>query len=434
MLIGHSFRSLIEDERCITTTVREVATDRLITIKSDYLVACDGSKSPVRRAVGIELQGAPLPMKLYLVHFKSRDLSKLHSQGRFWHIFYTSGGILISQDELDTFTAHLGLPLDADASVLDPHQVIYSIVGGSLGPYPIQVDDIIVSSTWYPKICIADRYRSRAGTGRVFLAGDSAHQNVPTGGYGMNTGLGDAFDIAWKLAAVLQGYGGEALLRSYEHERKPVAARNIARSGEHMGVHLAAWEWVRGSSTECLLDPLDKAGLRTRLVKHYDENDGENKEWGIEMDYRFEDSPVICADELDALAPPAWEHRLYHPSTKPGHRAPHVFLNGNKDTSIFDLYGLHFSIVDFGREGAASKTFMDAAAELGIPLEPIHLPEEDHCRRIWECDAVLVRPDGFVAWRGSAGGGQVSLGTAVSALKVAAGRSAGDLESNVKAG
>ena len=345
----------------------------------------------------------------------------MHSQGRFWHIFYVSGGVLISQDELETFTVHLGLPVEADTSALDPYQVIYQVLGGSLTPYKVQVDEIIVSNTWYPKICIADGYRSRGGAGRVFLAGDSAHQNVPTGGYGMNTGLGDAFDIAWKLAAVLQGYGGEGLLHSYETERRPVATRNIARSGELMAVHMAVWEWVRESSTEALLDLQDKEGLHARIAEHYAKNDGENKDLGVEMDYRFENSPVIVPDTSNT-ASSAWKARSYIPTTKPGHRAPHVLLNSSETTSIFDLYGPHFTIVEFGVERAVSIVFQAAAAQLGIPLKVVLLAGQDRCRSIWECDVVLIRPDGYVAWRQSSDGSEVSRDTAISVLKVATGR------------
>ena len=421
MLVGNSFQALAEDEQHVNTTVCEVATGNTIYIKSDYLIACDGAKSPVRRSIGIELQGSPLPMKLYLVHFRSRDLGRMHSQGRFWHTFYVSGGVLISQDELETFTVHLGLPVEADTSALDPHQVIYQVLGGSLSPYKVQIDEIIVSSTWYPKISLADKYRSRDGTGRVFLAGDSAHQNVPTGGYGMNTGLGDAFDISWKLAAVLQGYGGERLLDSYEQERRPVANRNIARSGELMGVHLAVWEWVRNSSLDALLDPQDQEGLRARIREHYAKNDGENKDLGIEMDYRLENSPVIVTDRSDASLP-EWNPRSYYPTTRAGHRAPHVFLDGGEVKSVFEHYGLHFTLVDFEIRGSVSTIFHDAATLLKIPLKVVLLAGQDHCRKIWECDAVLIRPDGYVAWRRPINADGVNFELAFSILRTATGQ------------
>lgn len=99
---------------------------------------------------------------MFLVHFKSRDLSTLQKQGQFWHIFSTSGSVIIAQDEIDTWTAHLPISLDTDWNALDLEKVIYDVLGGSLGPCPIKVDEILVHSTWRPSISVADRYASES--------------------------------------------------------------------------------------------------------------------------------------------------------------------------------------------------------------------------------------------------------------------------------
>ena len=156
-----------------------------------------------------------------LVHFKSRDLTRLHKQGRFWHIFLLgeSGGFegaVISQDEKGTWTTHLFLPLDAEPEKMDPHDAVYRVLGGVYGPYKITIDEILVRSVWRPNIAVTRNWSNPSL--RIFLAGDSAHQNIPTGGYGMNMGIGDAFDLGWKLASVINGHGGPDLLRSYEME------------------------------------------------------------------------------------------------------------------------------------------------------------------------------------------------------------------------
>lgn len=111
------------------------------------------------------------PAAMYLVHFQSRDLTRLHKQGQFWHIFFTSGAVIISQDEDNTWTTHLPVPLDFDPASLPPDEQIYRVLGGQGEPYKIKVDRILVSSVWRPNNAIADRYRSPQG--RVFLAGDS---------------------------------------------------------------------------------------------------------------------------------------------------------------------------------------------------------------------------------------------------------------------
>jgi hypothetical protein len=338
------------------------------------------------------------PAALFLVHFKSRDLSRLHRQGQFWHIFFSHGSVIISQDEVDTWTAHTPVSLDTDVSTIDPVQAVYKVLGGSIGPYPITIDEILVTSSWRPNICIVDKYISPKG--RVFLSGDAAHQNIPTGGYGMNTAVADSFDIGWKLGAVLAGYGGPALLQSYHSERRPVAERNIEHSGVHWTVHTTWW----GLSVTPSITSQDQDGkeLRARIAEHNRQYDGENKDQGIELGYRYTGSPVIVADEEGKE--PYWEKRHYVPSTWPGARAPHVFLKDGK-TSIFDLFGTgrEYSLVDFTDDGRYIRRFEPMARKLHIPLKTIHLHEEEHTRAIWERDTALIRPDDHVAWRAKLG-------------------------------
>ncbi|KAJ4263297.1 hypothetical protein NW762_006115 [Fusarium torreyae] len=333
---------------------------------------------------------------MFLVHFKSQDLSLLHKQGQFWHIFFTNGAVIISQDELDTWTVHLPISLDTDVSSLDPERVIAEALGGSIGPCPIKVDKILVSSSWRPSISVADRYTSESL--RVFLSGDSAHQNIPTGGYGMNTAIGDSFNLGWKLSAVIKRQGGKHLLRSYEVERKPVAIRNIERSGVHFKVHqdYVGWTAEAGPNIFSSRSP-QTIELTDRIRRHVQEHQGENQDHGIEMDYRYGRSPVILGTEK-AVEEPQWNYRNYTPSTWPGSRAPHVFLKDG-ETSIFDLFGQGFTLVDFSKDGEWTKKFSEIATRLGVQLKLVHIPEETHARDVWGREAVLVRPDDHVAWR-----------------------------------
>ena len=337
------------------------------------------------------------PAKLYLVHFKSRDLDQIQRQGQFWHIFFTSGHVIISQDEVDTWTAHTPLPLDFDTSTINPEEAVYNVLGGSVGPHRIKIDEILVTSSWRPNICIAEKYISAGG--RVFLSGDAAHQNIPTGGYGMNTAVGDSFDIGWKLAAVVAGYGGPALLQSYETERKPVAARNIERSGVHWQQHMVYRELVGHTGSTVTSETAEGEDIRKQIAHHLQENDGENKDLGIELGYRYNGSPIILPEE-DGSKEPEWSYRNYVPSTWPGARAPHVFLMDG-ERSIFDLFGKgrEYSFIDFTSDARYIKAFEPQMETLGIPCKLVHLPNESHVRKVWERDAVLVRPDDHVAWR-----------------------------------
>jgi hypothetical protein len=213
----------------------------------------------------------------------------------------------------------------------------------------------------------------------------------------MNTGLGDAYDIAWKLAMTLKGAGGDDLLASYEIERRPVAVRNVQRAAEHMGVHqnYVAKALEAGSNTVFGTSKASEE-LRSYIKSNIDANDGENKDVGIELDYRFPGSPVIVA-EPEAIEQ-EWNVQVYSPSTVPGSRTPHVFLEDGK-TSIFSRLGRGYTVVDFSSAGALSFRIERLAKENGFLVTRLHLPFERLASKIWERDVVLVRPDHFVAWR-----------------------------------
>ncbi|KAL2837115.1 FAD binding domain-containing protein [Aspergillus pseudoustus] len=407
---GMKFESLEERNDGVVSHLVDVATGEVHTVNSKYVVGCDGANSLVRMSVRLEIPGDPVDNKVHLVHFKSRDLTKLQTFGQFWHIFFTNGACIISQDEVDTWTVHLVLPPDDTTTFASPKEVIATALGAATGPVDIEVDEILLYNVWTPNLAVADSYSTEKG--RVFLAGDSAHQNVPTGGYGMNTGVGDAFDISWKLAAVINGYGGDHLLKSYNLERRPVAVRNVERSMVHASVHQQYTEWVTEKGPDSILsDSKEAQELKSEIRNLVQENDGENKDHGIELGYRFPHSPIIIS-EVTAAEDEAeeWPAREYIPSTAPGGRAPHVFLRDGT-TSIFDLYGKGFTIIDFTRLGRHSEAFKQAASEFGIPLKVVHLPNEPHVRDVWKCTVALLRPDGFVSWRSNDEGESVPLTT-----------------------
>ena len=207
------------------------AGDDSTAVRAGYLVGCDGALSRVRNELGIAMTGAPEFTHFALVHFRSPDVANLQALGQFWHLFFTSGVAVIAQDEVDTWTLHvdLGPELSEEDPIGDPREFVLRALGR-----PIEITGVLASSIWRPTALLADSY----GRGRILLAGDAVHTMIPTGGYGMNTGLGDAFNLGWKLAAVVRGWGGQALLDSYEQERRPVGERNRDVSLENAVVHL----------------------------------------------------------------------------------------------------------------------------------------------------------------------------------------------------
>ena len=216
---------------------------------------------------------------------------------------------------------------------------------------------------------------------------------------GMNLGIADAFELGWKLAAVVNGHGRPAILKSYEEERRPVAMMSIERSGVHMRVHMEAHKAIGGKVYALDADTEEGHALRQTIIKHYQEHDGENTDYGIEMGYRYKSDIIIP----DGTKEPKWTPSEYVPTTFPGSRAPHVFLRDG--TAIFDLCGKDYTLVEFADETRADRganMLLDAAWRHRVPVKHIVLTSEEHAHAIWERRLVLVRPDGHVAWRGDA--------------------------------
>jgi hypothetical protein len=235
---------------------------------------------------------------------------------------------------------------------------------------------------------LADRYRA----GRVFLAGDAVHLVIPAGGLGMNTGVGDAFDLSWKLAATLEGWGGPKLLESYEIERRQVGERNV---GASRFAALGYRNW-RSQWRPTIRDDTAKGqAVRDNLAAVADvEQRKVNEMIGAELGYRYVDSPII--DNI----PGGPEHlfRDYRPTTWPGARLPHIWLADGTPIqdriptaghTLLRLDGLHKTdaIEAAFRERGATLTMLDIADETA--------------RAVYDRDLLLLRPDMHVVWRGN---------------------------------
>ena len=269
---------------------------------------------------------------------------------------------------------------------LDPARVLRDFLG--VGRDDAFEAEILLANHWTAHLLVAERYRD----GRVFLAGDSAHQFVPTGGYGMNTGVGDAVDLGWKLGAVLNGWGGERLLDSYEAERRPVAFRNREASREHVRTR------ARIAALYAAEPALDDDGhegenARRRLGQAIAEiGNAENECWGIEHGYRYTGSPVIP----QAVADEAFDPLVYQPSTSPGARLPNVPTGGGR--SLFSRLGDGFTLVVVGSQDLTN--LATSARDAGVPLTIVEI--DDDFDAVFQDAIVLVRPDHHIAWSGSA--------------------------------
>jgi len=381
------FDSFAQDDAGVTSRVTDLAKGEQHTIRSSYLAACCGGRSPIRRLLGIdasegEVLGAPMS-----VYFRTKNLWDYHDKGKgVLHFIVGPTGVWatlnsLNGGELWRVTLHGGTKAHGAPESVDHRDILTRIVGCEF-PY-----ELISISPWVRRKLVTAAYRH----GRVFLAGDCAHQNTPTGGYGMNTGMGDAVDLGWKLAAAVQGWAGEKLLDSYDAERRPVALRNVEEATRNFQLRsfAAIPELVEAT-------PAGEAA-RKRLGDEILRNTArELLSDGIAMGYRYDDSPIVCPDGSPAPASSVTE---YMQTSFPGARAPHAWLADGRST--LDLFGRSFVMLRLGKDAQETGFVEDAAKRRGVPLEVVTLAEPG-AMVLYKRKLVLVRPDGHAAWRGDA--------------------------------
>lgn len=387
-LFRHKLDSFEQFPTHVIAKVTNLAKGEQVSIKADYLVGCDGIGSAVRNALGVDMQGNSKLSYSVSILVRMPNLLKHIDKGQAErYIFVGPEGTWGNWTVIDTKDLWrltlLGTMDKLDLDKLDPSAWVKRALGRDDIPF-----EVLSVLPWRRSELIADHYRS----GRVLLSGDSVHTMSPTGGMGMNTGMGDAVDLGWKLDAMLRGWGGPGLLDSYEIERRPIAVRNAAVSTHNWN----SWKAPK-DCTDILDDTAAGAQLRLDVgtgLRASTKLDWES--WGLQMGYRYEGSPICIAD---GSAPTADDYTTYTPSARPGGRAPHAWLPDGR--SLLDLFGREFVLLCFPDAAAGEVADLQAAAlKRGVPLSvvPIRNPET---AQLFEQPLVLVRPDGHVAWRGS---------------------------------
>ncbi|MGB7077326.1 MAG: FAD-dependent monooxygenase [Xanthobacteraceae bacterium] len=380
---GCEFLSLRQDGEGVTARVQPAGGEPQ-DIRAAYLVGCDGGASAVRKELAIELSGEGnllgLRQALYRCDelFDRMPIGNGPGHGRHYHVADNKSTFLIMQDSTRHWTLH---------SVVDTDDEMRGAFERTVG-VPVKYE-MLSCAPWRQNLLLADAY----GKGRVFLAGDAVHLVIPTGGLGMNSGVGDAVDLAWKLAATLAGWGGPDLLRSYEIERRQIGERNVGAS-RYATIGRRKWRSMwRPDITE---DSPAGAATRNNLAAVADvEQRKSNEMIGAELGYRYVDSPVICN------IPGGPEHlfREYHPTTWPGARLPHVWLDDGKP--LQDRCGEGYTILKLGNGKADAGGLERALAARGAPVKVLDVPEAA-AREVYGYDLILVRPDMHVVWRGNA--------------------------------
>jgi 2-polyprenyl-6-methoxyphenol hydroxylase-like FAD-dependent oxidoreductase len=370
------------------------ADGRTETVQAAYVLGCDGGSSVVRPALGAGLEGGSGVRPNLSILFTSPGLAERvpHENAiHYWVLAPGAGGIVGRMDLKDTWWA-IVQGVDVTAAESDPVGMVRTLVGDET-----LAVDVIATDLWNCRMLLADHYQS-ADRPNLLIAGDAAHLNPPWGGHGFNTCVGDAVNLAWKLAAVIQGWAGPALLPSYELERRPVAARTIADASANnnaLAHHFA--DELLGA------DGPPGAAARARAAAGLQIKKSEFHSQGLVLGYNYAGSPVVTDD---GTAAPAEDPIDYTPSAHPGCLLPHVWLADGR--SIYDGLGAGFTLLTLPAADPAAADRVRAAAERhGIPVTVLALTPGDtdldaaQLRDRWGADLLLVRPDQHVAWRGS---------------------------------
>src|SRR4051812_33425460 len=346
-------------------------------IRAAYLAACDGYSSMVRRQLGIAMEGDEHLNRAINIMFQTANLSALHDKGDAGR--YVPIGTEGPWASLTAADGRSRWRLMLYEDKLKPAEAVRAAVGRDFA------FEILSVGTWVRRNLVASRYRA----GRVFLAGDAAHVMPPNGGLGMNTGIGDAVDLGWKLAAVHQGWGGPALLASYDAERRPVGARACAEA-------MRNFERITPRRHFPDIHAETEAGRKVRAELGAKLSVSMRNAWdnplNTHLGYRYEGASITIADGPPPPEPD--DSRVYVQSSYPGGRAPHAWFAD--DSSTLDLFGRGFTLLGFG---PVTDHFAKAAQARNIPLEIVDIKDQA-IAQLYEKRLVLVRPDGHVAWRG----------------------------------
>jgi 2-polyprenyl-6-methoxyphenol hydroxylase-like FAD-dependent oxidoreductase len=381
LALGWSLSSLTEaDGEVAVEAVDSEGTIRRITAR--YVLGCDGGASPTRKCLDIPMVGPSVSQNYTTVVFRSPDLAQhvRHAPAVQYLVFNPRSTAVFGRLDLaDTWWAGMVLPSpDADPSVK-----LREVIGPE-APDDLKYE-ILCADNWRVRMLLAETF----GTRRVFLVGDAGHLNPPTGGHGYNTGVGDAVNIGWKLAATLQGWGGQRLLESYDAERRAIATDTITAATTSLlatlGIQVPAEVDLPGPDGDAARSALGEQ-IHGAMSQEFNS-------LGLVLGYEYADSPVIVYDDE-----PAIEHErdstIYVPTTRPGARLPHRWLADGQ--SLYDNLGPGLTLITFGDHIPAAMT--EAARARGVPLAHVDLGSDGLVpgdRR-----SLLVRPDQHIAWRG----------------------------------
>lgn len=378
-LFGWTAETVTQDANGVHATIVESKGAGRMELEADYLVGCDGSNSLVRTQAGIERGGKDYDQIMLLAVFRSKELHEALKRfpdrstfnvmnpdlNGYWQFF---GRVDVGEQ----FFFHAPVPADTTKDNYDFLGMLQRIAGI---PFAAEFDYV---GFWDMRVTVADTYQN----GRMFIAGDAAHSHPPYGGYGLNSGLEDAKNLGWRLAATLHGWGGDELLRSYSDERRPIfketgedfIAAGIERDGKWMTLHNPA---------------VDKADFDVAWEAR------KSRAGGSVLSYEpnYEGSTVIDG-------PPGGKssaHGTHTYQARAGHHLPPQPLSSG--TFVYEEFGPDFTLLAFDADDATVAAFERAAAAAKVPLRVIRDTFAGG-REAYEKKLILLRPDQYVSWAG----------------------------------
>jgi 2-polyprenyl-6-methoxyphenol hydroxylase-like FAD-dependent oxidoreductase len=378
----------------VTAEVTELAGDKIRTVTANYLVAGDGARSFVRRRLGISYVGETgvtrdfLGGKMLALYLRAPSFYQAVPHAPAWmNVTFNRDrrAFMAAVDGKGEFAFHTQLREgESESEISDARALgMFRAAAGA------DIDaEILSRDAWTAgHTLVAERFRH----GRIFLGGDAVHLFTPTGGLGYNTAVDDAVNLGWKLAALVKGGGGPALVESYERERRPVALRNTnyaRRFADSLGLFMPA----DALESEGAIGEERRREAGAYLAAH---GQAEFNIPGITFGARYDQSPIIAFDgaEIPRDCP-----NSYTPTAAPGGRAPHAWLDERQ--SLFDRFGFEWTLLRLGPAPPSGERLMNAASAAGLQIEVVDVPLEV-VHGLYEVPLALIRPDQIVAWRGS---------------------------------
>ena len=379
---------------CVSATVVHDGLEA--TVSARYLVGCDGGRSLVRKHLGFQLEGQSEVQRdfaggeMHAIYLRSEEIYSSMSGEPAWmhvNINHKRRCFMVAVDGISEFVFHTQLKKNeenTDISEEQARQMFAECMGNEVN------FEILSRSSWTAGFAlVAEQFQK----GRLFIAGDAAHLFTPTGGLGYNTAIEDAVNLGWKLAAMVQGWGGNDLLNSYHLERHPGAVRN---TGYARAFADSLGNFIPDPNLED--DTPQGVQLRAEAGQYFDTHGRtEFNIPGITFGTRIDGSPLIVPD---GTSPPSDLANEYVPTACPGGRAPHYWLS--HEVSLFDRFGFEFTLLCLtdNYEKDDVRDIEEAAKSMGLPLKILSVPIEE-IRRLYDADFALIRPDQIVAWRGT---------------------------------